>query len=59
MKKYYPTFEFVETEEKAKQLCASIDAKHTPYIRKYKPSTYAHWSASDGSYPCFCVKYVY
>lgn len=59
MKKYYPTFDFVETEEKAKQLCAHIDEGHTPYIRKHHPSTYARWSASDGSFTGFAVKYVY
>jgi hypothetical protein len=59
MKKYHTTFAFVETEDKAKQLCAHIDEGHTPYIRKAHPSTYAHWCALDGSQPCFCVKYVY
>ncbi len=59
MKKYHTTFAFVPTEDKAKQLCAHIDAKHTSYIRKAHPSTYTHWCASDGSDPCFCVKYVY
>ena len=59
MKKYHTTFAFVETEDKAKQLCAHIDEGHTPYIRKAHPSTYARWSASDGSFTGFAVKYVY
>ena len=59
MKKYHTTFAFVEIEDKAKKLCASIDATHTPYTRKAHPSTYAHWSASDGSFTGFAVKYVY
>lgn len=59
MKKYHTTFDFVETEEKAKKLCASIDAKHTAYIRKRHPSIYAKWDCADGSFNGYAVKYVY
>ena len=59
MKKYHTTFDFVQTEDEAKKLCASIDAKHNYYIRKVHPSTYTRWNSSDGKFHGFAVKYVY
>ena len=59
MRKYNTSFKFVKTEDQAKAMCSAIDKEHSAYIKKHHPSTYAPWSASDGSFNGFAVFYVF
>jgi hypothetical protein len=48
MKKYRLTFDFAETEEKAREMCDAINKRYTYYMRKNNPAHYTPWSPSEG-----------
>lgn len=55
--RYQKTFEFCDTEEQAKAMCQTIDARATRYMRKHHPAYYTPWTSQDGSENKFAVWY--
>lgn len=51
------TFEFIETEEKAKTFCKTIEKGYSYYMKKHHPVYYTPWSSQDGKENCFVVFY--
>lgn len=43
-RKYQLWFEFAESEEEAKRLCALRDSQATPYMRRKHPAHYTPWN---------------
>lgn len=57
--RYHYTFEFVDSEEEARKLCAEINSRLTPYMRKYHPAHYTLWTSADGKNQRFvCLYYM-
>lgn len=48
MRTYRTTFDFVETEEQAKQLCERINKAYTYYMRKNHPAHFTPWKDAEG-----------
>lgn len=48
MRTYRTTFNFVETEEEAKQLCERINKSYTYYMRKTHPAHFTPWKDAEG-----------
>lgn len=59
MKKYNLTFEFADTEEKARTFCNAINRNYTRYMRKNHPAHYTPWSSQDGKEQKFVCWYRY
>lgn len=57
-KKLFHTFEFVNTEEQAKELCASIQANQNNYRKIHHKPYYHPWTSQDGKEHKFLVWYV-
>ena len=53
--KYRAWFEFVGTEDQAKEKCIYFDSLLNRYARKKYPAHYTPWSSQDGSENKFVV----
>lgn len=51
------SFKICDTEENAIELCASINASVSYYMRKNHPANYTPWSNSEGTEHGFIVWY--
>ena len=59
MKKLQLTFKFVDTEQQALDLCATIQANQNAYRRKHHKPSYTPWESQDRKEHKFVVWYVY
>ena len=53
------TFQFVDTEEQAKDLVNSIQANQNAYRKKHHKPSYTPWTSTDGKEHKFVVWYHY
>ena len=51
------TFQFVDTEEQAKELCANIQRNQNSYRKKFYKPNYTPWTSQDGKEHLFVVWY--
>ena len=52
------TFQFVETEEQAKQLCKDIQRYQNSYRKRWHKPHYTPWTSQDGTQHLFVVWFV-
>lgn len=52
------TFQFVETEEQAKQLCKDIQRNQNSYRKRFHKPHYTPWTSQDGKEHLFVVWFV-
>jgi len=52
------TFEFVETESEAKELCKTIQKNQNSYRKAHHKPSYTPWNSSDGKEHLFVVWYA-
>lgn len=55
--KYRMTFEFVDTEQEAKERCVYYDSHATSYMRRHHPATYTPWENEARTMRKFIVWY--
>ena len=53
------TFQFVDTEIEAKNLCKQIQKGQNSYRKRWHKPHYTPWSSSDNKEHAFVVWYVY
>lgn len=54
-KRYMSWFEFVKTEQEAKNLVDLLNSRATPYMRKNHPAHYTPWTDSKTKIAQFVV----
>lgn len=52
------TFQFVETEQQAKELCKTIQKNQNSYRKQFHKPSYTPWESSDHKEHAFVVWYV-
>lgn len=52
------TFQFVETEQEAKELCESIQKNQNSYRKQFHKPSYTPWESSDHKEHLFVVWYA-
>lgn len=56
----YVTYDFVNTESEAMNLCEQIATTYSPYMRRtYKAPHYTTWTSLDGNEHKYVVWYYY
>lgn len=57
-KQYRYTFQFVRSEQEARQICAQINKGLTYYMRKHHPAHYTPYNCKDSEYSFVVLYYV-
>lgn len=52
------TFQFVDTENEAKELCKTIQKNQNSYRKQFHKPSYTPWESSDRKEHAFVVWYV-
>ena len=53
------TFQFVDTEKEAQELCESIQKRQNSYRKRWHKPSYTSWESSDRKEHKFVVWYCY